>query len=186
MKITALRLAGVFLIELEPIVDERGYFLRVYDEDVFAASGLNARWVQENQSHNGREGTVRGLHFQLQPHSETKLVRVVGGKVWDVFVDLRRGSPSFGLWEAMELSAQRQNMVYIPRGLAHGYCTLTDESTVVYKTDRFYRPDHECAILWNDSDLAIPWPVKNPILSARDRSNMTLAEFVRRHQGIDV
>lgn len=178
-------IAGVFEVRLEPRTDERGFFMRAYDEETFRRSGLHRRWVQENHSRSERAGVIRGLHFQLPPHAEAKLVRCVRGAVMDVFVDLRRGSRTFGKWGSVELSEDRHNMIFIPRGLAHGFCTLADGSEVLYKVDNAYAPEHERGLLWNDPDLAIPWPAAQPIISAKDAANMTLGEFVRRHEAID-
>lgn len=168
MEIRPLKLAGTFEILLEPRHDERGYFMRVYDSDLFRAGGLTTDWVQENQAFSSRKGVVRGLHFQVPPFSETKLVRVVRGAVWDAFVDLRRDSESYGQWDVLEITSQNQNVLYLPRGFAHGYCTLTDESLVLYKVDSRYTPSAEGGIRWNDPDLAIPWPVERPVISAKD------------------
>lgn len=168
MEIRPLKLSGTYEIRLQPRGDERGYFMRVYDSETFRANDLATLWVQENQAFSSRKGVVRGLHFQRPPSAETKLVRVVRGAVFDAFVDLRQGSTSYGQWDAVELTSQNQNALYIPRGFAHGYCTLSDESLVLYKVDSCYTPDAEGGIRWNDPDLAIPWPVENPLVSAKD------------------
>jgi dTDP-4-dehydrorhamnose 3,5-epimerase len=178
MEIRPLKLAGSFEILLEPRHDERGYFMRVYDSELFRAGGLTTAWVQENQAFSCRQGVVRGLHFQNPPFSETKLVRAVRGAVWDAFVDLRRDSESYGQWDALEISSQNQNALYLPRGFAHGYCTLSDESWVLYKVDSRYTPGAEGGIRWNDPDLAIPWPVEHPLTSAKDARWPLLREFV--------
>jgi dTDP-4-dehydrorhamnose 3,5-epimerase len=177
---------GVFEILLSPRRDGRGFFMRVYDEEIFRRNGLHRRWVQENHSRSEKRGVIRGLHFQLPPFSETKLIRCVRGAVFDVFVDLRKGSPTFGKWESIELSAEKHNMIYIPRGLAHGFCTLSEESEVVYKVDSVYSPENECGLLWSDTDLAIPWPAEQPIVSDKDARNLTLKEFIRKHKYIDI
>jgi dTDP-4-dehydrorhamnose 3,5-epimerase len=180
------RLAGVFEIRLAPHMDERGFFMRVYDEDIFKKADLHRHWVQENHSRSEKQGIIRGLHFQFPPFAETKLVRCIRGAVFDVFVDLRKDSPSFGKWGSVELSEEKHNMVYIPRGFAHGFCTLTDESEVVYKVDSPYAPEAECGLLWNDPDLAIEWPVPQPQLSEKDAHNSTLNEFVQNHKCINL
>ena len=125
--------------------------------------------MQENQSYNNCKGIVRGLHFQKPPFAETKLVRVLQGAVFDVFVDLRTDSETYGQWDAVELSAENHRMVYIPKGFAHGYCTLTDESLVLYKVDACYAPAAEGGVRWDDGSLNIPWPVREPLVSAKDR-----------------
>jgi dTDP-4-dehydrorhamnose 3,5-epimerase len=125
-----------------------------------------------------KRGIIRGLHFQRPPHAETKLVRVVQGAVLDVFVDLRRSSPTYGQWEMAELSAENHRAVYIPKGFAHGYCALTDSSLVLYKVDAPYNADSEGGLRWNDSALAIPWPVTEPVLSAKDMALPTMNNVV--------
>ncbi len=186
MKIAEKDLKGVFEICLEPRMDERGFFMRVYDEEILKKAGLHRHWVQENHSRSEKKGIIRGLHFQLFPWAETKLIRCIRGVVFDVFVDLRKDSQSFGKWGGVELSADRHNMVFIPRGFAHGFCTLTEESEVVYKVDNPYTPEAECGLLWNDPDLAIQWPVTQPILSEKDARNLTLNEFIKKYKYIDL
>jgi len=161
--------AGAFEIILRPIEDPRGYFMRTYDRGIFADHGLQTEWPQENQSANRGAGILRGLHFQAPPHAETKLVRALAGAVQDVFVDIRRGSPTYGGVGIVELSADRHNAVYIPRGCAHAYLTLTDECVVAYKVDNVYAPEAEGGLIWNDPDLAIPWALEGaPVLSEKD------------------
>ena len=177
MDIKPFRLSGAFGITLEPKRDQRGHFLRAYDEAVFAEHGLSNHWVQENEALSVRKGIIRGLHFQRPPHAETKLVRVIHGAVLDVFVDLRRSSPTYGHWEMVELSEENHKAVYIPKGFAHGYCTLTDTSLVLYKVDAPYNAGSEGGLRWNDSTLAIPWPARDPLLSAKDRALPTFDDF---------
>lgn len=160
--------------------------MRTYDDNIFAEYGIKREWVQENHSRSLQKGIIRGLHFQFPPFSETKLIRAVRGEVLDVFVDLRKGSPTFGLWDSITLSEENHVCAYIPRGFAHGFCTLTDFSEVVYKVDNYYSPKHEGGILWNDKDLEIAWPEKNPVLSEKDSKNMTFKEFADKYKGIDV
>jgi dTDP-4-dehydrorhamnose 3,5-epimerase len=176
MEITPLKLAGAYLITPTPRPDERGYFLRTWDEEVFRRHGLGRHWVQENQSYNRRKGIIRGLHYQKPPFAETKLVRAAVGAVLDVFVDLRTDSKTFGQWDAVELSEENQRLVYIPKGFAHGYCTLTEESLVLYKVDACYAPGAEGGIRWDDELLGIPWPASEPLLSQKDRALPRLAE----------
>ncbi|MFN0012991.1 MAG: dTDP-4-dehydrorhamnose 3,5-epimerase family protein [Saprospiraceae bacterium] len=125
---------------------------------------------------------IRGLHFQFPPFAETKLVRCVRGAVLDVFVDIRPDSATFGQWDSIELSEENQKMIYIPRGFAHGFCTLTNESEVLYKVDNVYNRQNEGGLLWSDSDLGIQWPADTPILSEKDQKNWTWGEFVESHQ----
>jgi dTDP-4-dehydrorhamnose 3,5-epimerase len=179
MNIAELPVPGVFVITLNPLNDNRGFFMRTYDINLFTKAGLHREWLQENQSTSEKRGIIRGLHFQTEPFSETKLVRCIRGSIFDVALDVRRDSTTFGKWIGLELSEGNKKMLFIPRGFAHGFCTLTDVSEVVYKVDSFYSSTHERGILWNDPDLAIDWPVANPILSEKDKRNMTLEEFKR-------
>ncbi|RKX91746.1 MAG: dTDP-4-dehydrorhamnose 3,5-epimerase [Spirochaetes bacterium] len=186
MKILEKKLKGVFEIQLEPHKDKRGFFMRVYDEVIFKKYRIHRNWVQENHSRSEKKGIIRGLHFQFPPYTETKLVRCIRGAVFDVFVDLRKGSPTFGQWDCIELSEENKKIIFIPRGFAHGFCTLTDDSEVLYKVDNCYAPEYEGGILWNDQDLGIDWPVEKPILSEKDKKNMTFQEFVKRYSYIEV
>ncbi len=184
MEFTKRKLEGVWEIQLKPLQDERGFFMRAFDTGLFEQAGLDRPWRQENHSRSERKGIIRGLHFQFPPFAETKLVRCIRGAVWDVFVDLRHDSPNFGQWDALELSADNKKMVFIPRGFAHGFCTLTDESEVLYKVDNVYNRDCEGGLLWSDTDLDINWPVQTPVLSEKDTRNMTLRQFIEVHGAI--
>ena len=177
MEFRPLRLPGCYEVRLEPQRDGRGYFMRTYDRALFRRHGLTADWLQENQSMSLQRGTLRGLHLQKPPHTETKLVRALVGSVLDVFVDLRTDSPAFGQWEALELHADGFNLVYIPRGFAHGFCTLTGGSVVAYHVDACYAPEAESGLRWDDDTLRIQWPVADPIVSAKDRALPALREF---------
>ncbi len=170
-------LADVKLIQPKVFGDHRGFFVESYSEKDFAAHGLTARFVQDNHSYSSQKGVLRGLHFQIQPHTQTKLVRVTRGAVYDVVLDLRIGSPSFGKWEGFELSAENFAMLWVPQGFAHGFCSLTADVEFHYKNDRFYEPPAEGGILWNDPDLNISWPVTEPILSEKDKHHPRLADF---------
>jgi dTDP-4-dehydrorhamnose 3,5-epimerase len=186
MQITEQKIQGVFEISLRPNQDERGFFMRVYDDTIFESAGINRKWVQENHSRSEQKGIIRGLHLQFSPHAETKLVRCTVGAIFDVYVDLRTGSDTFGQWSSIELSAENKKMIYIPRGFAHGFCTLTEISEVQYKVDNYYSKENEAGIAWDDPDLAIPWPTSNPILSDKDRKNMRFREFVGRYEGLRI
>lgn len=179
-------LKGTFEIQLEPHEDKRGFFMRVYDFELFKKHGIHKNWVQENHSLSLKKGIIRGMHFQFPPHTETKLVRVIRGGIYDVFVDLRKGSLTFGQWDSIKLSAENKKMIYIPRGFAHGFCTLTKNCEVVYKVDNYYAPHSEGIIRWNDPDLAIDWPVSNPILSEKDSKAKSLREFIEKHGALEV
>jgi dTDP-4-dehydrorhamnose 3,5-epimerase len=181
MMIKESKIKGVFEIGLEKRVDNRGFFMRTYDEGIFEMNRLNTRWVQENHSYSKYKGTVRGLHFQFPPYSETKMVRVVSGKVYMVFVDLRKNSETFGKWDSAILSENNSNMLYIPKGFALGMCTLADNSTLLYKMGNYYHPENQGVIKWNDRDLRIKWPVKKAILSERDSNAQSFKEFIKNH-----
>lgn len=187
MEIKERKLAGVFEIQLAPLTDERGFFMRTFDAAIFREAGLERPWAQENHSRSERQGTIRGLHFQFPPYAETKMVRCIRGAVFDVFVDLRKGSPTFGQWDGLELSETNKKMIFIPRGFAHGFCTLTPESEVVYKVDNVYNREHEGGLLWSDPAIGIQWPIEGqPILSEKDGRNMTLRQFILTHQAIEI
>jgi dTDP-4-dehydrorhamnose 3,5-epimerase len=177
MRIESLAIPGAFLIQGDLQRDHRGSFMRTFDAAVFARSGLATTFVQENESHSLQRHTIRGLHFQAPPHAETKLVRVASGALLDVFVDLRVGSPTYGRFEAVELSAGNARQLWIPRGCAHGYCTLTDDVVIVYKVDASYSPEAEGGLRWNDPTLGIPWPTSTPILSTKDINQPLLRDI---------
>jgi dTDP-4-dehydrorhamnose 3,5-epimerase len=152
--------------------------MRAYDINEMNKYGLSRVWVQENHSRSEQKGIIRGLHFQMPPYTETKLVRCVKGAVLDVFVDLRKDSPTFGQWDSIELSEENKKMIFIPRGFAHGFCTLTEISEVFYKVDNFYAKDYEMGLLWNDKDLNIKWPVSQAIVSEKDAKNLSFNDFL--------
>jgi dTDP-4-dehydrorhamnose 3,5-epimerase len=180
MKIRELDLRGIKEITLAPAYDSRGYFMRTYDSEIFTAYGIDCVWVQENHSFSERKNTVRGLHMQLNQFSEAKLVRCIRGSIFDVAVDLRRESEDFGKWIGMELSEHNMKALFIPRGFAHGYCTLTEVTEVLYKVDNFYNPSMEYGIIWNDNDLNINWPLTgDPIVSDKDSKNNSFKMFLK-------
>jgi len=186
MEIVEYKIKGVFEIILEPRIDKRGFFMRTFDSEIFRKAGIDRPWVQENHSYSKERGTLRGLHFQFPPFAETKLVRCTRGTILDVFVDLRQGSPTFGTWDSIELSGENKKMVLIPRGLAHGFCTLTMQCDILYKVDNFYSPEHESGLLWNDPDLGIHWPVADPTISEKDLKNQTLKTFIETHKSLTI
>ena len=187
MIIRERKLKGTFEIELEPHEDPRGYFVRTYDRQAFGEKGIAREWVQENESFSKGKGIIRGLHFQYPPHSEGKLMRVSSGKAFLVWVDIRKGSPTFGEWDSMELSSEKKNMVYTPRGFANGLCTLSDDCALLYKMDNYYHPESQDAIMWNDPDLKIGWPIKEPKeLSDRDMKGKSFKEFIKLCGGLEV
>lgn len=159
--------------------DNRGSFSEIYNARVFADLGFSLEFVQDNQSISAKRGTVRGLHFQIPPRAQTKLVRVVKGSALDVAVDIRQGSPSYGRYVSRILSAGNQEQFFIPAGFAHGFCTLEDDTVVLYKVSDFYSPEHERGIRWNDDKLAIEWgvAVSDALLSARDKEHPLFGEL---------
>lgn len=172
-KFTKTEIPEVILVELEIFHDERGFFAEIYKFSNFRQSGINKQFVQFNQSRS-KKGVLRGLHYQLNPTAQGKLVNVVIGEIFDVAVDIRHGSPWYGKWVSIQLSAQDKKMLYIPEGFAHGFCVLSDIAEVMYYCTKSYAPDYERGIIWNDPALAIEWPVKNPVLSRKDSENLSL------------
>jgi dTDP-4-dehydrorhamnose 3,5-epimerase len=165
----------VVLIEPRVFPDARGFFMETYKRSEFAAHGLDEVFVQCNQSRSTR-GTLRGLHYQRNPKAQGKLVRVLSGEIYDVVVDMRKGSPTYGKWLGALLSSEKKQMLYVPVGLAHGFCVTTDEADVCYMTTAEYAPEFEAGVIWNDPELAIEWPIREPELSPRDRSWPPLRE----------
>lgn len=174
MRLVATTLPGVVVIEPDVHRDGRGFFLETYRADKYRAAGIEAPFVQDNHSRSV-ERTVRGLHLQLR-HPQGKLVRVIAGSIYDVAVDVRRGSPTFGSWFGVALSADNFLQCYVPPGFAHGFCVTSAVAEVEYKCTDVYDPASEIGIAWNDPALGIPWPVADPILSARDQANPRLAD----------
>lgn len=166
---------GVWLIEPRVWRDDRGALFENYSRRVFAEAGIGVDFVQDNHSIS-KYNALRGLHFQVPPHTQAKLVRTVVGEVYDVIVDLRRGAPTFGHWACYMLSAENRRMLFIPEGFAHGFCVTSATAEVLYKCSDFYAPDCARGIRWDDQRLAIPWPVDDPILSEKDRRLPTLAD----------
>lgn len=168
MKFHTTPLAGARLIELEKRGDERGFFARYFCEREFAASGLETRFLQINNSLSARKGTLRGLHYQLPPAAEVKVVRCVRGALWDAIVDLRPDSPTFKKWFGRELTADNRLMMYVPRGFAHAILTLTDDVEAIYLVSAFYAPELERGLRWNDPAIGIEWPIAPVEISAKD------------------
>ncbi len=172
----ATSIPDVLLVKPRVFGDNRGYFLESYHAKDFTAAGIHCNFVQDNQSLS-RKDTLRGLHFQAAPHQQAKLVRVVQGSIWDVAVDIRPDSPTLGKWTAHELNDSNHCQLYIPEGFAHGFLVLSETALVQYKTSSFYAPDYDRGITWNDPNIAIPWPVKNPLLSPKDQKQPLLKEL---------
>lgn len=175
MKFVATPIPGLMEVEAVPHLDDRGAFARVYCKDFFAEQGIDFIPCQANLSTNTRAGTLRGLHFQTADHAEEKFIRAVTGSAWDVAVDLRPGA-TFGLWHAVELSAARMNAVFIPKGFAHGFLTLHDDTTLLYLMGSAYVAGQAAGIRWNDPDIGIAWPAKPVVLSAKDAALPGLRE----------
>lgn len=163
-------LHGLWLIEPERIADERGFFARVYCENEFRAHGIEFRMVQANVSYNHHSGTLRGMHFQAEPHGEAKLIRCISGSLYDVIIDLVPTSPTFRLWTAIELSAANRLSLYVPPGMAHGFQTLTDDTEVLYQMGEFYYPELARGLRYDDPAFKINWPLPISVISERDQS----------------
>lgn len=169
VKITKTKLEGVYVIEPRVFGDHRGFFMETYSKIKFqSVLGLDYDFVQDNHSLSAEVGVLRGLHYQLEPKAQTKLIRVVSGSIFDVAVDIRKGSPTFGQWFGLTLSADNKKQLLIPKGFAHGFCTLEPNTEVLYKVDEFYAPEYDRGIIWNDPSIGIDWPVSSPILSEKD------------------
>ena len=170
MIFNSVKIEGICVIELEPKKDERGYFSRVFCESEFKKNNLDFKIVQASQSLTKERGTIRGIHFQRKPKAENKIVQCLKGKIYDVVIDLRKDSSTFGQWIAEELSEENQKMLYIPKGLAHGFQTLTDDCLVQYFMSEHYSPEHACGVRFNDPYFKIKWPIDNPIFSKKDKN----------------
>ena len=177
MNVSNTALPGVMLIEPRVFADARGYFLETWQQQRYQEHGLPSQFVQDNMSCSSY-ATLRGLHFQY-PHAQGKLVYVVYGEIFDVAVDIRVGSPTFGRSCGIELSRENKRQLYIPEGFAHGFCVTSETAVVMYKCTDFYTPQTEGGVLWNDPDLAIPWPITTPTLSDKDQRYLPLREISR-------
>jgi dTDP-4-dehydrorhamnose 3,5-epimerase len=177
VKFSPTKLAGLRLIDLELRADERGFLARTFCEQEFAAHGLNTRWPQCNLTLTKSRGMIRGMHFQADPKPEIKLIRCAAGAIFDVLVDVRRDSPTFGKWEGFELTASNRRMLYVPGGFAHGFQCLTDNCEVFYQMSEFYVPELARGLRFNDPQVNIAWPIANPVVSERDRTLPLLAEL---------
>ena len=168
MEFNRTKLDGVILVQPDVHGDHRGFFIESYSRQKFVAGGIEPVFVQDNHSRSVQKGVLRGLHFQVPPFAQSKLIRVTAGAIFDVVVDLRKGSSSFGKWEGFELSAANFRMLFVPAGFAHGFCTLTENTEVQYKVDVPYSPSHDSGVRWNDPDIGVAWPVEHPVLSKKD------------------
>jgi dTDP-4-dehydrorhamnose 3,5-epimerase len=167
---TRLEIPEVVLVRARAFADARGFFMEAYKRSEFVANGIPHSFVQDNFSRSARRGVLRGLHYQKAPKAQGKLVMVLRGRIWDVAVDIRRGSPTYGRWVAAELSEEDHTMLWVPPGFAHGFCVLSDGADVLYKCTDEYAPELDRGVRWDDPELGIPWPVEEPVLSEKDRS----------------
>ncbi|ETT65588.1 dTDP-4-dehydrorhamnose 3,5-epimerase [Paenibacillus odorifer] len=176
MKVIPLQLFGANLIE--PVVhgDNRGFFMESYNEEIMNKLGITHNFIQDNHSLSAEVGVLRGLHYQLNPKSQTKLIRVLSGAIYDVIVDIRLNSPTFGQWVGVILSEYNKRQLLVPKGFAHGFCTLVPNTQVLYKVDEYYSPENDRGILWNDPALGIGWPTSSAILSDKDQRHPLLKD----------
>ena len=176
MKVTETALKGVFVIEPQVFGDVRGWFMESWSQRKFEEAGIRVDFVQDNQSFSATKGTLRGLHYQLNPMCQAKLLRCTRGEILDVAVDLRQGSPQYAKWVGVKLSAENKKQLFIPRGFAHGFITLTDDVEVQYKADNYYAPECDGNIRWNDPAIGVEWGLEPVILSEKDEKAPLLAE----------
>ena len=179
MKFTATPLNDAYLIDLETREDERGFFARYFCEKEFSDAGLNTTWVQVNNSLSKTVGTLRGLHYQISPHSEIKVVRCIKGAIWDVIVDMRNDSSTFGQWYGTELNSNNRTMMYVPKGFAHGFITLQPDSEIIYMVSNSYEPLSERTLIWSDETVAINWPITPLIISDKDKMGRQFNDLVK-------
>lgn len=180
MKVTETELKGVYIIEPKVFGDSRGWFMESWSKKKFEDAGFNIDFVQDNQSYSKQKGTLRGLHYQLDPMAQLKVVRCTRGALFDVAVDIRKNSPQYAKWTGVILSAENKRQLLIPRGFAHGFITLTDDVEVQYKADNYYAPECDGNILWSDPEIGVDWPLAPVILSGKDEKAPTLKERVER------
>ncbi len=175
MKVLSTSLEGVLVIEPSVFEDKRGFFMETYQQKKYRESGIDHDFVQDNLSYSVRR-TLRGLHYQF-PHAQAKLVQVITGEIYDVAVDIRRGSPTFGKWIGVHLSDKNKRQIYVPEGFAHGFCVLSETALFMYKCSDLYAPDCEGGIFWSDPDIGIEWPVENPLFSEKDSKFVYLRDI---------
>ncbi|MCL2661731.1 MAG: dTDP-4-dehydrorhamnose 3,5-epimerase [Oscillospiraceae bacterium] len=176
MKITETKLEGVYVIEPQVFGDARGWFMETYNEN--KTPQIARFYVQDNQSFSAQKGTLRGIHFQIPPMAQAKLLRCTRGAIMDYAVDIRPDSKTYKQWIAVELSADNKRQIFIPRGFGHAFITLTEDTEVIYKADNYYSPEHDRSILWSDPELGIDWGTDNPIVSEKDKMASLLAELI--------
>jgi dTDP-4-dehydrorhamnose 3,5-epimerase len=176
MEIIKTPIQGLLVLQPRVFEDDRGYFYEPYNKKVLADAGINDEFLQDNQSQSQKD-VVRGLHFQNPPHAQSKLVRVIQGSVWDVAVDIRKNSPTYGQFYGLELNAKNKTILYIPEGFAHGFKTLENDTVFLYKCSRLYNKASEDSIRWNDPDLKITWDINSPVLSDKDKNAGLFKDF---------
>ncbi|WP_240414725.1 dTDP-4-dehydrorhamnose 3,5-epimerase [Paenibacillus periandrae] len=176
MKLVTTNIKDVLIIEPAVFGDNRGFFMESYNGKKFGEQGIKHTFIQDNHSLSVETGVLRGLHYQLNPKAQTKLIRVTAGAIYDVVVDIRQSSPTFGQWLGVILSAANKRQLLVPQGFAHGFCTIVPNTEVLYKVDEYYSPEHDRGIAWNDPALAIDWPTTTPILSDKDTRHPLLKD----------
>jgi len=180
IKVKKTSLEGFLIVELEIFKDDRGFFLETFQEKSYIEAGITDKFVQDNQSRSSKN-VLRGMHFQVK-RPQAQIVTVMRGCIFDVGVDLRQNSPTFGQWYGVELSDVGQRQVYMAPGIAHGFCVLSDLADLHYKVSRFYDPDDECGMVWNDSEVSIDWPLMTPLIHQRDATYQSLSQLIDNHQ----
>jgi dTDP-4-dehydrorhamnose 3,5-epimerase len=180
IKVKSTSIEGFLIIEPNCYKDDRGFFLETYQKDIYKAAGIKDKFVQDNQSRSIK-GVIRGMHFQVK-RPQAQIVTIMRGSVFDVGVDLRQNSPTFGKWHGVKLSDSGQRQVYMAPGIAHGFCVLSDLADLHYKVSRFYDPDDECGMVWNDSEVKIDWPSITPLIHKRDSTYQSLSQLIDSHQ----
>jgi len=171
------KLKDAYILEPKVFGDHRGFFMETYNAKLLDEQGFSFNFVQDNHALSKESGVLRGLHYQLEPFAQTKIVRVTKGAVYDVILDIREGSPTYGQWEGFILSEDNKRQLLVPQGFAHGYCTLVENTEFLYKVDNYYSPEHDRGIAWNDPNLNIDWPTLNPILSDKDTKHPNLKDL---------
>lgn len=176
MQVISTKLEGLYIIEPTIHEDNRGFFMESYSNITFSKMGFDSIFIQDNHSLSVSSGTLRGLHYQLNPKAQTKLVRVLSGAIYDVVVDIRKNSSTFGNWVGVLLSEENKRQLIVPKGFAHGFCTIVPNTQVLYKVDEYYSPEHDKGILWSDPAIGIEWPISRPLLSSKDQQLPLLKE----------
>lgn len=176
MKVTETSLKDVYVIEPQVFGDARGWFMESWSEKKLKEYGIDNEWVQDNHSYSAQKGVLRGLHYQLNPCCQAKIVRCTRGEIWDIAVDIRKGSPQYGKWVGVKLTGENKKQLYIPRGFAHGFITLSDDVEVQYKADNYYAPECDGNIRWDDPEIGVEWPMEPTILSDKDAKAPLLKE----------